>query len=490
MASFTLLFLSSTLLQLHYILTHRSLTMFQRQIILLGSLILSVASTLHASLFGPWVTVLWTVCTLALLVNAVRFLNPRYKNTSVVRRYMSVFMPTVAMQFLVVFLLYFSTLYAVPINFIDTLRLFGLLLSFVMAGMMVRSAVIYRARRGRAKGQLPTVSLLIPARNEDPVLEQMLRNVLQSDYPKLEIIVLDDCSHDRTPAIIRDFAHDGVRFYGGNVRPDGWLGKNWALHQLIEQASGDVLMFCDVDVRLSPHSISTMVNQMSVTKSSMVSVMPQRLAFDFWANLLQPLTDFWQLVLPSKLTKTAPVIGSCWAIKASLTKKLTMSELKQQITPEHWYARIAKAGKGYHFVLGNADIGVSRRKRLNSQEDTMNRKYYPWLQRSPFLVFVVAPVVTIALLLPWVDLVFSHAYLVSLFAVLLQLFAVLLFITKHNPASWFLVLFQLPLLYLHELYRAVYSCWAYEFGEIDWKQRNVCEPMLEVIEHLPPLASK
>src|SRR4029077_9013676 len=57
---------------------------------------------------------------------------------------------------------------------------------------------------------LPTVTVAIPARNEDAQLDQCLQSLLAGDYPKLEIIVLDDCSQDRTSEIIRRFAHDGV----------------------------------------------------------------------------------------------------------------------------------------------------------------------------------------------------------------------------------------------------------------------------------------
>ena len=51
---------------------------------------------------------------------------------------------------------------------------------------------------------------------------------IASDYPKLEIIVLDDCSQDRTAEIIRNFAHDGVRFIQSEDNKDNWLDKNKA----------------------------------------------------------------------------------------------------------------------------------------------------------------------------------------------------------------------------------------------------------------------
>jgi hypothetical protein len=68
--------------------------------------------------------------------------------------------------------------------------------------------------------ELPSVSVLIPARDETDALQVCLQSLIANDYPKLEIIVLDDCSiNRRTPEIIRSFAHDGVRFVPGNIPP-------------------------------------------------------------------------------------------------------------------------------------------------------------------------------------------------------------------------------------------------------------------------------
>ncbi len=79
---------------------------------------------------------------------------------------------------------------------------------------------------------LPTVSVLIPARNETVNLEECLSSLLLSDYPKLEIIVLDDCSVSKhTSDIIKNYAHAGVRFLAGNVPSNDWLAKNYAYQQ-------------------------------------------------------------------------------------------------------------------------------------------------------------------------------------------------------------------------------------------------------------------
>ena len=64
-------------------------------------------------------------------------------------------------------------------------------------------------------------------------MNDCLERVVASTYPKLEIIVLDDHSQDNTSALIKSFAHKGVRFVEGTKLPEGWLGKNHALQLLL-----------------------------------------------------------------------------------------------------------------------------------------------------------------------------------------------------------------------------------------------------------------
>ena len=109
--------------------------------------------------------------------------------------------------------------------------------------LMARTVQTLRRHRYRAKEHLdseyPSVSVCIAARNETHALAQCLERVLKSDYPKLEILVLDDSSTDDTSLIIKSFASAGVRFIPGAALPSGWLGKNHAYQTLIDEARGD-----------------------------------------------------------------------------------------------------------------------------------------------------------------------------------------------------------------------------------------------------------
>jgi chlorobactene glucosyltransferase len=97
----------------------------------------------------------------------------------------------------------------------------------------------------------PKVSVLIPARNEAANLEKNLPLWQAVAYPNLEIWVLNDQSEDSTQKVLNQHAKT-VRSANGKPLAQGWLGKNWACHQLSQLAGGDILIFVDADV--SPNS--------------------------------------------------------------------------------------------------------------------------------------------------------------------------------------------------------------------------------------------
>jgi chlorobactene glucosyltransferase len=96
---------------------------------------------------------------------------------------------------------------------------------------------------------LPTLSAIVPARNEEDRIERCVRSLLAANYPEFEVVVVDDCSEDATRSVLDGIAarHPRLRVIAGDPLPPGWAGKPWALAQGARHARGDWLLFTDAD---------------------------------------------------------------------------------------------------------------------------------------------------------------------------------------------------------------------------------------------------
>ncbi len=113
--------------------------------------------------------------------------------------------------------------------------------------------------RGRRTGRIPgRVSVLIPARDEAANIERCVRAALGGSQTPDEVLVYDDASTDGTGRIVARIAAEDarVRLLPGPALPAGWVGKPHACHHLARAATGDMLVFADADVTLSPTGLA------------------------------------------------------------------------------------------------------------------------------------------------------------------------------------------------------------------------------------------
>ena len=105
-----------------------------------------------------------------------------------------------------------------------------------------------------ADADCPTVSILFAARDEAEKMPGALATFLALDYPRYEVVAVDDRSEDGTPRILADAArrNSALKFVRVDSLPTGWLGKPHALQQAYERSSGEWLVFTDADVHFAP----------------------------------------------------------------------------------------------------------------------------------------------------------------------------------------------------------------------------------------------
>jgi cellulose synthase/poly-beta-1,6-N-acetylglucosamine synthase-like glycosyltransferase len=105
--------------------------------------------------------------------------------------------------------------------------------------------------------ELPRLTVLIAARNEEDAIRDKLQNTLSLDYPRdrLQIIVASDASEDATDDIVREFADRGVEL----VRSPERRGKVAAQANAAQKATGEIIVFSDATGMYNPQSLRELV---------------------------------------------------------------------------------------------------------------------------------------------------------------------------------------------------------------------------------------
>jgi hypothetical protein len=165
----------------------------------------------------------------------------------------------------------------------------------IPAWLFRRNLSAYRSPPEPADGQArPRVSVLIPARNEEPSIQAAVEAALASDGVDVEVLVLDDHSEDATAAIVRRLAESDrrVRLLNGPELPDGWCGKQNACWVLARRASYDLLCFQDADVRLTSRGLAQIVGFLHASGADLVSGIPFQQTGTPIEQLVIPLIHF------------------------------------------------------------------------------------------------------------------------------------------------------------------------------------------------------
>ncbi len=257
-----------------------------------------------------------------------------------------------------------------------------------------------------AETDLPSVSVCIPARNEQHALTDCLQRVLDSTYERLEVLVLDDNSQDDTPALVRSFASEGVRFIKGHKPPKGWLGRNYALEQLLQEASGSYVLFIDTDTVLAPHAIEQLV-RLSLSKgASMLSALPRRSDGLRASVIFSPLRYFWKIVFHRH--DWPATTSSAWLVRRDVLKHdlAGFLDISNSAQPEAVIAHRIAQRKTHSVVFSTEALGVSYEKKWRSQLMTEVRLLYPMLEKQP-LIALSALFDCLLLVIPFVVLIAS-----------------------------------------------------------------------------------
>jgi chlorobactene glucosyltransferase len=145
----------------------------------------------------------------------------------------------------------------------------------------------------------PSVSVIVPARNEAVNIENCVASITGSSYPDFEVIVVDDRSEDGTGDLTRSVPAGNatsLRVIDGAELPADWLGKPWACHQGARVATGELLLFTDADTTHGEHLLARAVAARREEDADLLTVVGRQLMESFWERLIQPQIFFLMLL--------------------------------------------------------------------------------------------------------------------------------------------------------------------------------------------------
>jgi len=195
-----------------------------------------------------------------------------------------------------------------------------ILLYIALVYLLLTSAILYRNRsdfeplkspsHSYFNDEAPGVSICIPARNEESSIERCVRSAVSQEYPNHKVYVLDDESTDGTAEILKSLSGaypDKLTILTGKKKPEGWLGKSWACHQLSQVATGDILVFIDADTWLDQQTIARLLRTMGHDVIDFATIWPEQNLGTFWEKMAIPLVYFALLtLLPVRYVYRAP----------------------------------------------------------------------------------------------------------------------------------------------------------------------------------------
>ena len=151
-----------------------------------------------------------------------------------------------------------------------------------------------RPHRFEPSEDAPLVSVLVPARNEALRITPCLQSLSIQDYPRYEILVLDDHSTDATADVVLGLGFSRekggpCRLLEGRTLPEGWTGKAWACHQLAAAANGKYLLFTDADTAHDPAALGACIHHARETDAALLSAWPRQVTGSWSERAVIPL---------------------------------------------------------------------------------------------------------------------------------------------------------------------------------------------------------
>ena len=367
-----------------------------------------------------------------------------------------------------------STLFVV-INIILSL-FFLITLVNVLTGPHLSRAPLY------SKPFKDKISILVPARDEEKNISACIESLLRLDPQPDEILILDDQSTDQTSSIVRQYAdkHSKIRLVAGKNLPEGWLGKNWACHQLSEESTGELLIFTDADNTHHLRVIEKTIGWMKAHDLDLLSAFPQQYLRSWPEKMVIPVVDmFVYSMLPLWLTRyssypsLSAANGQWMAFRRNAYKQMGgHKSVASEVVEDVALARRAKR-LGLKILTVSGTHAVYGRMYNNGEEvrNGFSKNLFGLTGFKTGIFFLIFSVLILTMLFPFIVIFFSQPGYVRLAVSLNLLIRFFLTTGYGHPPFTSIILHPVTIIYTARI--ALHSWRSYHKGTIVWKGRQI-----------------
>ncbi len=326
--------------------------------------------------------------------------------------------------------------------------------------------------------QVPLVSVLIPARNEEENITNCIESVLNQDYKNIEIIVCDDKSTDNTEQKVLELNNPKIKLIKGKELPFGWLGKNWACHQLSKHASGEYILFIDADVRLEKNAVSFVINEVLKKDCKMLSCFSTQIINSFGEWLVVPLVNWLLLTfLPLKKVFSSKnenfVAANGQFVLFEMKKYFEIGgheAVKNNVVEDMEFARILKSkGEKIITLLGNYVVNCRMYDSFADGLKGFSKNFYPGFKTNPSVFLILLITLFTLFVSPFILVFQNYFYLIHVFIIIL----IRMFISRmSNQNISFNVLLH-PLQMIAMFFIGINSIYTTTTKKAEWKGRKI-----------------
>jgi glycosyltransferase involved in cell wall biosynthesis len=265
-------------------------------------------------------------------------------------------------------------------------------------------------------GPLPSLTVIVPARNESESIAPALRSLLATEGVALQIVAVDDRSTDQTGAVMetmaqaeRDAGRPILQVLHVAELPAGWLGKTHAMSLAAQQATGEWLLFTDADVVFHPDALRRALAFASWSSADHMVLLPTLLMRSWGERMmisfLQVLSIWavrpWRVPDPDGKRDSVGV-GAFNMIRRKVYDGMGGWEgLRMEVLEDLTLGRrIKQLGYAQRVALGVDMVNVRWAKGAFGVVDNLTKNLFALFRFRPEVVFAVACGISLFTLFP------------------------------------------------------------------------------------------